>query len=179
MTASCLPGDTWTETLAYVMFWGAASAITATIILFNGQDFVDAPKLVHKEKMDWVCVPVSVCVYVRSCWTQQAHIPRHLHYLLPQVWTLYWSAASVLASGLYHPKPFFCHLSTTYFTFFSCTAHTPSHGLHLISYIPNTVSLGRFCWFVGFVGVMLSVILRVCDFYTIELLLIFLLVYHS
>uniref|UniRef100_A0A3Q4G1U2 SAC1 like phosphatidylinositide phosphatase a n=1 Tax=Neolamprologus brichardi TaxID=32507 RepID=A0A3Q4G1U2_NEOBR len=48
-TVSC---DTWTETLAYVMFWGAASAITATIILFNGQDFVDAPKLVHKEKMD-------------------------------------------------------------------------------------------------------------------------------
>lgn len=52
MTTSHLPGDTWTETLAYVMFWGAASAITATIILFNGQDFVDAPKLVHKEKMD-------------------------------------------------------------------------------------------------------------------------------
>lgn len=48
----CVPGDTWTETLAYVMFWGAASTITATIILFNGQDFVDAPKLVHKEKMD-------------------------------------------------------------------------------------------------------------------------------
>ncbi|XP_022075956.1 phosphatidylinositol-3-phosphatase SAC1-A [Acanthochromis polyacanthus] len=47
-----MAGDTWTETLAYVMFWGAASAITATIILFNGQDFVDAPKLVHKEKMD-------------------------------------------------------------------------------------------------------------------------------
>lgn len=45
-------GDTWTETLAYVMFWGAASTITAAIILFNGQDFVDAPKLVHKEKMD-------------------------------------------------------------------------------------------------------------------------------
>ncbi|CAF95098.1 unnamed protein product, partial [Tetraodon nigroviridis] len=47
-----MAGDTWTETLAYVMFWGAASTITATIILFNGQDFVDAPKLVHKEKMD-------------------------------------------------------------------------------------------------------------------------------
>uniref|UniRef100_A0AAQ4Q101 SAC domain-containing protein n=1 Tax=Gasterosteus aculeatus aculeatus TaxID=481459 RepID=A0AAQ4Q101_GASAC len=47
-----MAGDTWTETLAYVLFWGAASAITATIILFNGQDFVDAPKLVHKEKMD-------------------------------------------------------------------------------------------------------------------------------
>ncbi|XP_014879916.1 phosphatidylinositide phosphatase SAC1-B-like [Poecilia latipinna] len=47
-----LAGDTWTETLAYVMFWGSASAITATVILFNGQDFVDAPKLVHKEKMD-------------------------------------------------------------------------------------------------------------------------------
>ncbi|KAF3834412.1 hypothetical protein F7725_025616 [Dissostichus mawsoni] len=31
---------------------GAASAITATIILFNGQDFVDSPKLVHKEKLD-------------------------------------------------------------------------------------------------------------------------------
>lgn len=52
MMRCLLPGDTWTETLAYVMFWGAASAITATIILFNGQDFVDAPKLVHKEKMD-------------------------------------------------------------------------------------------------------------------------------
>lgn len=47
-----MAGDTWTETLAYVMFWGAASTITAAIILFNGQDFVDAPKLVHKEKMD-------------------------------------------------------------------------------------------------------------------------------
>uniref|UniRef100_A0A672H6A6 Phosphatidylinositide phosphatase SAC1-A n=1 Tax=Salarias fasciatus TaxID=181472 RepID=A0A672H6A6_SALFA len=47
-----MAGDTLTETLAYVMFWGAASAITATIILFNGQDFVDAPKLVHKEKLD-------------------------------------------------------------------------------------------------------------------------------
>ncbi|KAI4817720.1 hypothetical protein KUCAC02_011100 [Chaenocephalus aceratus] len=47
-----MAGDTWTETLAYVMFWGAASAITATIILFNGQDFVDSPKLVHKEKLD-------------------------------------------------------------------------------------------------------------------------------
>uniref|UniRef100_A0A7N8XIR1 SAC1 like phosphatidylinositide phosphatase a n=1 Tax=Mastacembelus armatus TaxID=205130 RepID=A0A7N8XIR1_9TELE len=47
-----MAGDTWTETLAYVMFWGAASVITATIILLNGQDFVDAPKLVHKEKMD-------------------------------------------------------------------------------------------------------------------------------
>lgn len=49
---SVTAGDTWTETLAYVMFWGAASTITAAIILFNGQDFVDAPKLVHKEKMD-------------------------------------------------------------------------------------------------------------------------------
>ncbi|XP_028316439.1 phosphatidylinositol-3-phosphatase SAC1-A isoform X2 [Gouania willdenowi] len=47
-----MAGDTWTETMVYVMFWGAASAITATLILFNGHDFVDAPKLVHKEKMD-------------------------------------------------------------------------------------------------------------------------------
>uniref|UniRef100_A0A665VHV7 Phosphatidylinositide phosphatase SAC1-A n=1 Tax=Echeneis naucrates TaxID=173247 RepID=A0A665VHV7_ECHNA len=47
-----MAGDTWTETLAYVMFWGAASAITAAIIMYNGQDFVDAPKLVHKEKID-------------------------------------------------------------------------------------------------------------------------------
>uniref|UniRef100_A0A8C9W5Y0 Phosphatidylinositol-3-phosphatase SAC1 n=1 Tax=Scleropages formosus TaxID=113540 RepID=A0A8C9W5Y0_SCLFO len=45
-------GDTWTETLAYVLFWGTASACTATVILFNGHDFVDAPKLVQKEKMD-------------------------------------------------------------------------------------------------------------------------------
>ncbi|KAL7829311.1 hypothetical protein AOLI_G00301960 [Acnodon oligacanthus] len=47
-----LAGDTWTETLAYVLFWGTASAVTAAVILFNGKEFVDAPKLVQKEKMD-------------------------------------------------------------------------------------------------------------------------------
>uniref|UniRef100_A0A672GT05 SAC1 like phosphatidylinositide phosphatase n=1 Tax=Salarias fasciatus TaxID=181472 RepID=A0A672GT05_SALFA len=47
-----MAGDTWTETLAYVLFWGTASAATAGLILFNGRDFVDAPKLVQKEKMD-------------------------------------------------------------------------------------------------------------------------------
>uniref|UniRef100_A0A4W3ICJ1 Phosphatidylinositol-3-phosphatase SAC1 n=1 Tax=Callorhinchus milii TaxID=7868 RepID=A0A4W3ICJ1_CALMI len=45
-------GDTWTETLAYVLFWGSASFGTAAIILFNGKEFVDAPKLVQKEKVD-------------------------------------------------------------------------------------------------------------------------------
>uniref|UniRef100_A0A674ASB5 SAC1 like phosphatidylinositide phosphatase b n=1 Tax=Salmo trutta TaxID=8032 RepID=A0A674ASB5_SALTR len=50
---SCPPsGDTWTETLAYVLFWGTASFVTAGVILFNGREFVDAPKLVQKEKMD-------------------------------------------------------------------------------------------------------------------------------
>ncbi len=93
LSAVCVAGDTWTETLAYVMFWGAASAITATIILFNGQDFVDAPKLVHKEKMDWVCVCVSVCVCeggVFMCGKIQVWRswpcglePRHLHQLRP------------------------------------------------------------------------------------------------
>ncbi|KAH0627251.1 hypothetical protein JD844_002759 [Phrynosoma platyrhinos] len=48
----CSTGDTWTETLAYVMFWGSASFGTLAIILYNGKDFVDAPKLVQKEKMD-------------------------------------------------------------------------------------------------------------------------------
>ncbi|XP_072531970.1 phosphatidylinositol-3-phosphatase SAC1-A [Salminus brasiliensis] len=47
-----MAGDTWTETLAYVLFWGTASAVTAAVILFNGKEFVDAPKLVQKEKMD-------------------------------------------------------------------------------------------------------------------------------
>uniref|UniRef100_A0AAY4AAY3 SAC domain-containing protein n=1 Tax=Denticeps clupeoides TaxID=299321 RepID=A0AAY4AAY3_9TELE len=47
-----MAGDTWTETLAYVLFWGTASVVTAGVILFNGRDFVDAPKLVQKEKMD-------------------------------------------------------------------------------------------------------------------------------
>ncbi|KAL2080354.1 hypothetical protein ACEWY4_024147 [Coilia grayii] len=47
-----MAGDTWTETLAYVMFWGMASAVTTAVIVFNGKDFVDAPKLVQKEKMD-------------------------------------------------------------------------------------------------------------------------------
>lgn len=46
------PGDTWTETLAYVLFWGTASVMTGGLILFNGLDFVDAPKLVQKEKLD-------------------------------------------------------------------------------------------------------------------------------
>ncbi|XP_063308087.1 phosphatidylinositol-3-phosphatase SAC1 isoform X2 [Pelobates fuscus] len=47
-----MAGDTWTETLAYVLFWGFASIGTGAIILFNGKDFVDTPKLVQKEKMD-------------------------------------------------------------------------------------------------------------------------------
>ncbi|XP_064200093.1 phosphatidylinositol-3-phosphatase SAC1-B-like isoform X2 [Anguilla rostrata] len=47
-----MAGDTWTETLAYVLFWGTASVGTAAVILFNGQEFVDAPKLVQKEQMD-------------------------------------------------------------------------------------------------------------------------------
>ncbi|XP_073677522.1 phosphatidylinositol-3-phosphatase SAC1-A [Garra rufa] len=47
-----MAGDTWTETLAYVLFWGMASALTAAVIVVNGRDFVDAPKLVQKEKKD-------------------------------------------------------------------------------------------------------------------------------
>ncbi|XP_076009906.1 phosphatidylinositol-3-phosphatase SAC1-B [Genypterus blacodes] len=47
-----MAGDTWTETLAYVLFWGGASVVTGGVILFNGRDFVDAPKLVQKEKLD-------------------------------------------------------------------------------------------------------------------------------
>lgn len=47
-----MAGDTWTETLAYVLFWGVASIGTFLIILYNGKDFVDAPRLVQKEKMD-------------------------------------------------------------------------------------------------------------------------------
>ncbi|KAM9797915.1 phosphatidylinositol-3-phosphatase SAC1-B [Neosynchiropus ocellatus] len=47
-----MAGETWTETLAYVLFWGTASVVTGGLILFNGRDFVDAPKLVQKEKLD-------------------------------------------------------------------------------------------------------------------------------
>ncbi|XP_039592108.1 phosphatidylinositol-3-phosphatase SAC1-B [Polypterus senegalus] len=47
-----MAGDTWTETLAYVLFWGTASFGTAAIIFYNGSEFVDAPNLVQKEKMD-------------------------------------------------------------------------------------------------------------------------------
>ncbi|KAG8521559.1 Phosphatidylinositide phosphatase SAC1 [Galemys pyrenaicus] len=47
-----MAGDTWTETLAYVLFWGVASVGTFLIILYNGKDFVDAPRLVQKEKID-------------------------------------------------------------------------------------------------------------------------------
>ncbi|KAK5862813.1 hypothetical protein PBY51_018173 [Eleginops maclovinus] len=47
-----MAGETWTETLAYVLFWGSASVVTSGLILFNGPDFVDAPRLVQKEKLD-------------------------------------------------------------------------------------------------------------------------------
>ncbi|KAM4581311.1 phosphatidylinositol-3-phosphatase SAC1-B [Odontesthes bonariensis] len=47
-----MAGDTWTEMLAYVLFWATASIVTGGLILFNGRDFVDAPKLVQKEKLD-------------------------------------------------------------------------------------------------------------------------------
>ncbi|XP_068944448.1 phosphatidylinositol-3-phosphatase SAC1 isoform X1 [Petaurus breviceps papuanus] len=47
-----MAGDTWTETLAYVLFWAVASIGTFLIIIYNGKDFVDAPKLVQKEKID-------------------------------------------------------------------------------------------------------------------------------
>lgn len=47
-----MAGDTWTETLAYVLFWGTAGVLTGGLIVFNGRDFVDAPKLVQKEKLD-------------------------------------------------------------------------------------------------------------------------------
>ncbi|CAL8295704.1 unnamed protein product [Merluccius merluccius] len=52
ITCLLLTGDTWSETLAYVAFWGAAGMLTAAVIMFYGTEFVDAPKLVHKEKMD-------------------------------------------------------------------------------------------------------------------------------
>ncbi|XP_023819732.1 phosphatidylinositide phosphatase SAC1-A [Oryzias latipes] len=47
-----MAGETLTETLAYVLFWGTASVATAGLILFNGRDFVDAPRLAQKEKLD-------------------------------------------------------------------------------------------------------------------------------
>ncbi|XP_045900733.1 phosphatidylinositol-3-phosphatase SAC1-B [Micropterus dolomieu] len=47
-----MAGETWTETLAYVLFWGTASVATGGLILFNGPDFVDVPKLVQKDKLD-------------------------------------------------------------------------------------------------------------------------------
>ncbi|XP_076864540.1 phosphatidylinositol-3-phosphatase SAC1-A [Brachyhypopomus gauderio] len=47
-----IAGENWTETMAYVLFWASAGLITATIILLNGKEFVNVPKLVQKEKMD-------------------------------------------------------------------------------------------------------------------------------
>lgn len=70
-------GDTWTETLAYVMFWGTASFGTLAIILYNGKDFVDAPRLVQKEKMDWICV----------CGKRLGRDDSSVH-----TWSLYWPA---------------------------------------------------------------------------------------
>ncbi|XP_028327400.1 phosphatidylinositol-3-phosphatase SAC1-B [Gouania willdenowi] len=47
-----MAGDTWTETLAYVLFWGVAGMVTGGFILFNGLDFVDSPRLVRLERQD-------------------------------------------------------------------------------------------------------------------------------
>lgn len=38
-----------------------ASALTAAVIVVNGREFVDAPKLVQKEKMDWIYRCPSFC----------------------------------------------------------------------------------------------------------------------
>lgn len=45
-------GDTWTETLAYVLFWELQASEHFFVIPHNGKDFVDAPRLVQKEKID-------------------------------------------------------------------------------------------------------------------------------
>lgn len=82
-------GDTWTETLAYVLFWGVASVGTFFIILYNGKDFVDAPRLVQKEKIDWVCV----------CGKRLG-----LEDSILQNWSLYWPAFH-RSRGLRKPLP--------------------------------------------------------------------------
>uniref|UniRef100_A0A8C4WRR4 Phosphatidylinositol-3-phosphatase SAC1 n=1 Tax=Eptatretus burgeri TaxID=7764 RepID=A0A8C4WRR4_EPTBU len=45
-------GETASEMLVYVAFWASASAATGAVILYNGREFVDAPRLVQKEKKD-------------------------------------------------------------------------------------------------------------------------------
>lgn len=111
----CFLGDTWTETLAYVLFWGMSSAVTGAVIVYNGKDFVDAPKLVQKEKMDWdhspspyVCVCVfgcvkrfgsAVCTFSLLDWLPlfgwAIHIPMCVFcLLLVSVWTLHLSSLS-------------------------------------------------------------------------------------
>lgn len=82
-----LTGETWTETLAYVLFWGSASFGTFAIILYNGKDFVDAPKLVQKEKMDWICV----CGKRLGTEDSSSH-----------TWSLYWPAFHTKKWSFYH-----------------------------------------------------------------------------
>ncbi len=173
------------------MFWGAASAITATIILFNGQDFVDAPKLVHKEKMDWVCVRLCVCV---CTWGVAG--PSTLIYLV--IFTIFF-----YRSGLYTDLlPLYCHpdfiiqnrfsviclqhnlLSSVvlhtllYMVYF---IHTLFHFLHSSHCIFRSDLLVLLVLYRGSVMFQCSLVYTKLwsDFCTIELLLIFLFVYHS
>lgn len=52
LTSPNLPEDLSLHTIAHVISWGVASAVAGLAILYFGQHFVDAPKLVHKKKMD-------------------------------------------------------------------------------------------------------------------------------
>uniref|UniRef100_A0A3P8WCK0 SAC1 like phosphatidylinositide phosphatase n=1 Tax=Cynoglossus semilaevis TaxID=244447 RepID=A0A3P8WCK0_CYNSE len=54
MCIMCILGaeDLSLHTIAHVISWGVASAVAGLAILYFGQHFVDAPKLVHKKKMD-------------------------------------------------------------------------------------------------------------------------------
>lgn len=91
-------GETWTETLAYVLFWGMASVVTAGVILFNGRDFVDAPRLVQKEKMDWECVCGKQLGPVDSSSSSSSSAPSSSSGLsfsrLRRDWSLYWTLSS-------------------------------------------------------------------------------------
>jgi len=45
-----LPSELTTESLLYLLFWGAMAAVSTSFIIFNGPEYVDWPKLVKRNR---------------------------------------------------------------------------------------------------------------------------------
>jgi hypothetical protein len=64
--------------------------VTAGVILFNGREFVDAPKLVQKEKMDWMCACGKQLRPTDFSSSSSSHSSSSSYPRDQRAWSLYW-----------------------------------------------------------------------------------------